>query len=219
MTEIKPGSVLLFKKEHTDGVYVFLRNKMDKFIELAVRELAKRVPLLKNTQGLLRTVMMFFSQQLLDYLSGLVRHKYIHVELITNRFELVGAWFNGVVRYAPKETDIRHLRRIADVYEPTVEVPPEALEHAISKFLGREYDFAGLLLNALTQIVSLGNEANEAAIEEGLLKYYNTPDKLTCSELIARIYDELGYKIERNSEFVTPDDIAHSKLFRPVLGW
>ena len=42
---------------------------------------------------------------------------------------------------------------------------------------------------------------------EGKMRYQN-PSAMICSELIARIFEDVGLKIERNAEFVTPDDLA-----------
>jgi len=46
---------------------------------------------------------------------------------------------------------------------------------------------------------------------EGKMRYQN-PSAMICSELIARIFEDVGLKVGRNAEFVTPDDLAEKLM-------
>lgn len=200
----RPGTVLLFRKENTDGAYTFL----SKIIEKTIRR--------RTRDALTYTIARLIAQITLDKLAELFKHDYIHAELVLPRGHILAAWFNGVVKYTPTAEQAKMLRVNTDVFVPVVELDPVKLEQAAAKYVGKQYDFTSLILNFITQVRALGNEVKEEQLENALLKYYDNSEKMICSEVIARIYEELGYKIERSAEYTTPDDIAQSQLFQKV---
>ncbi|KLO24777.1 MULTISPECIES: hypothetical protein [unclassified Marinitoga] len=46
---------------------------------------------------------------------------------------------------------------------------------------------------------------------------FDNPNAYICSELIARIYHDVGVDIKQNLEFVSPDDIAKSEEMIKIL--
>lgn len=200
-----PGAVLLFRKENTQGIYTFLESLVQRFVEAKIKD-----------NFLAKFISDIVAKLALEYISGIFNHKYIHAELVARNGWMFAAWFDGVNLYSPSDEDIIKLRKLTDVYIPKVPIDPDKLDKAIAKYFNKEYDFASLIQNAITKIFAFGNKKTEREIEDSLRKYFDTENRLICSELIARVYEELGYTIERHSEFTTPDDIAQSGLFQTV---
>jgi hypothetical protein len=148
-------------------------------------------------------------KELADLLSLLTNHKYIHAELYLGNGWVLAGTFEGVKLYKP---DLKTLLS-AHIYRPPMPVSSEELRKVVTKYFNLEYDWASLLLNAIPEILSFGNEQLERMIENWL--GYKNERKMICSEVIARIYKDLGYEFEPNAEFVTPDDIAEKfvKIF------
>lgn len=201
----KPGTVLLFKKENTEGIYTFLLSQTSKFAD-------------SITKGNLfaRFIVEQISKYIVDYLAEKTGHKYIHTELVLNNGWTIASWFNGVHIYELSDAELVKMRKIVDVYVPKVDIDANKLKQVAKKYWKKQYDFASLIQNAIIELLAFGNEQTEKEIEEKLKKYFDTPDRLICSELVARIYSDLGYTIERHSEFTTPDDISQSELFQRV---
>lgn len=194
ISKIKPGSVILLPKENTQGVYTFLLDLINK--QFGDNAIAKVV-----------------AKLLLDQFSSILGHRYMHAELYLNNGFQMGAWFNGVHVWKPSLS----YYSIAHIYEPKVPVDVAKLVEVAKKYKEAKYDFTSLVLNAVITVLSLGNEINEQAFEEQFKKLYVNENDLICSELISRIYQDLGYKIERESEYVTPDDISNSQLFTRIF--
>lgn len=201
----KPGTVLLFKKENTEGIYTFLLSQTQKLAD----SITKGNPLA-------RFIVEQVSKYLINYLAEKVGHKYIHAELTLDNGWMIASWFNGVHIYELSDAELVKMRKIVDVYIPKVDIDASKLKQIAKKYWKKQYDFASLIQNTIVELLAFGNKQTEKEIEEKLKKYFDTPDHLICSELIARIYADLGYTIERHSEFTTPDDIAQSELFQKV---
>jgi len=149
------------------------------------------------------------NKPLADLLAKLVNHNYIHAELYLGNGWVIAGWFNGVKLYKPS----LQLLSTVHIYRPPIEVDKDKLKESVKKYFNYEYDWVSLILNGLPEIISFGNEQIEKIVEDWVK--YSDDQKLICSELIARIYEDLGYKIEPRAEFVTPDDIA--ERFQRVL--
>lgn len=201
----KPGTVLLFKKEKTQGIYTFLLSQAQKLAE----SLTKNNPFAKF-------IVEQITKFIVDYLANRIGHNYIHAELTLEKGWAIAAWFNAVHVYQLDDKELINMRKLVDIYVPVVDINVEALKAVAKKYWRKQYDFASLIQNAIVEILAFGNKQTEEEIEKQLQKYYDSPDKLICSELIARIYGELGYVIAQHGEFVTPDDVAESELFQKV---
>ncbi len=163
----------------------------------------------ETTPGIYTFLVKQGKKELADILSLLTNHKYIHAELYLGNGWVLAGTFEGVKLYKP---DLRTLLS-AHIFRPPTPVNGEELRKVVVKYFNLEYDWASLLLNAIPEILSFGNEQLERMIEDWL--NYKNERKMICSEVIARIYKELGYEFEANSELVTPDDIAEKfvKIF------
>lgn len=169
----------------------------------------------KNAKGVYTFVEEKFGKTFANLLSQFYSHNYIHAEISVGNDWQMAAWVNGVkVWKVPLNYYATvHVYRLKPEYKKMI-TKDEMIE-AIKNYLNKEYDFPSLILNTIITLLSLGNDSAERKLEADFTYY--SPDKLICSELVARIYEELGFTIERQAEFTTPDDIAQSKLFYKVL--
>ena len=154
--------------------------------------------------GLYNVIKSLFGEQVADWLANLTKHKYVHAELYVGAGYTLAAWFNGVhlVHYPLSVYDR------FDIYtHPKMDDEKrEKLCELVRKYFNKPYDFVSLILNGLPEILSLGIESVERYLEEQI--DYENSDFLICSELIARMYEDVGLPIEPYPEFVTPDDLA-----------
>ena len=146
----------------------------------------------------------------------LLNHKYIHQELYVGNNYSLGQGGNGV-HLNLLNIDVLSQVHVYRLIDP---IPEEDMSSQIESFIrhnfNKQYDWVSLILNGLTSVLSLGSEWLEENIEG--FENYSNYDKLICSELVARFYEEqFGLKIERKQEFVTPDDIAQSRLFKRLV--
>ncbi len=159
-----------------------------------------------------------FSKSPVDWrtVAQVMNHKYIHAELYVGNNYSLGQGGNGVHLNL---LNIDVLTRV-HVYRLVDQIPQPEMKSQVESFVRRnfnkQYDWVSLVLNGLTSVLSLGNDWLEQNIEN--FETYSNQDKLICSELVARFYEEsFGLKVERKAEFVTPDDIAQSQLFRRLV--
>jgi hypothetical protein len=82
------------------------------------------------------------------------------------------------------------------------------IQQNVAKYFNMHYDFASLILNGTPELLSLGIEPLERYLEKQLP--YNDPNKMICSELVARMYKDAGIFLEPDPEFTTPDDLAQN---------
>lgn len=154
----------------------------------------------------------YLGKDITDALAKIEKHNYIHADLYIGGSWVISATPNGVhlLKYSLK------LISKFDIYRyPYSDIKFEmCINKQISQFLNMPYDFVSLLLNGFIEFASFGLEPLERFLEDKF-SLYNTPFMVICSELIARIYDKCGVKIESNDEFVTPDDLAQhlEKIF------
>jgi hypothetical protein len=124
----------------------------------------------------------------------------------------MAAWFNGVKLFRPTLDyfDKFHIYRHKNA-------KPQDFENVdiIKKFFNKEYDFQSLIENGIVEALSFSIKS----LEENLENFFgnDTPNKLICSELVARYYREAGYPINDKDEFVSPDDIAQNPLIDRIL--
>jgi hypothetical protein len=163
----------------------------------------------ESTPGVYTFLAEIGKKELANLLSLLTNHEYIHAELYLGNGWVLAGTFEGVKLYKP---DLRTLLS-AHIYRPPTPVNSEELRKVVTKYFNLEYDWASLLLNAIPEILSFGNEQLERMLENWL--NYKNENKMICSEVIARIFKDLGYEFEPNGDFVTPDDIAEKfvKIF------
>lgn len=193
--KLQTGDVILCPKETTDGIYTALINWVDKTF---------------RDNELLKVIGKFLA----DYLADQVyNHNYIHAELYLGNGLQIGAWFNGVHIWKPSLAYFAN----AHVFRSTQSIDAAKILDAAKQEFNKNYDFTGLIINTLITVMAFNNEEREKRLEETFRKIYNNPNSLTCSELVARIYANTGIQIERHAEYVTPDDIAQSPLFKRVL--
>lgn len=169
----------------------------------------------ENAKGVYDFIAQNFGKRLADLLATFYNHQYIHAEIFVANDWQLAAWLDGVKVWKPPLNYyvLTHIYRLKPQY--TKHITKEEMLEAVKKYLNKQYDFPSLILNAIITILSFGNDSKERQLEADFTYY--TKDKLICSELVAQIYEELGYVIERTAEYTTPDDIAQSKLFYRVL--
>jgi len=116
---------------------------------------------------------------------------------------VIAAWVNGVhiISYPLAQFSKFHIYR----YPGLDDDKRAKMRSVITKYFNKPYDFISLILNGIPEILSLGFEPLERFFE-GKLPYDN-PNMMICSELVARIYQEVGIYFEPKAEFVTPDDL------------
>lgn len=138
------------------------------------------------------------------FVSNLLGHRYIHAEMYIGAGWILAAWMNGVklLKAQPWYVDRFDIFR-----HPKIEDKHRRwIEKIFQKYWNMPYDYISLAENTLIEVASVGTEPIEVYLEDKML--YQNPSAMICSELIARIFEDIGLKIERNSEFVTPDDLA-----------
>jgi uncharacterized protein YycO len=164
----------------------------------------------EEAPGLYTIAEKFFGKDVADFLAKIEHHRYIHAELYLGNGYSIAALFNRVhlVSYPLKAFDRFDVYRYNLSDYQKLKMRDVALE-----YFNKPYDFASLILNGLPEILSLGMEPIERLIENYL--NYDNPNAMICSELVARVYEKVGVKIEPRAEFVTPDDI--SQTFKKIL--
>jgi len=165
---------------------------------------------MQEAQDIYTFIEKYFGKKIADFLSAIEHHKYIHAELYVGNGYSIAAWFNGVhlVSYPLEAFDK------FDVFRTKLTDEQKAkMRGVILEYFNMPYDFMSLILNGLPEILSFGIEPLERLIENYL--NYDNPNAVICSELVARVYEQVGVKIEPHAEFVTPDDI--SQRFEKVL--
>lgn len=201
MIELKPGDVILWPRDKTQNLYTLL-------LEWAKNAISG---ITKNPQ-----LADFAAKLAVNTLADSMKHKYIHVEITMLNNHLFGAWFNGTHLWKPSLDQRIQIIKDTSIFRPVVEIDESKLVKAAMKYRNKPYDFTSLILNAAIEVGAFGQEEAEKRLEELAKSMYVNDNALICSELIAKIYEDLGYKIERHSEYVTPDDIAQSPLFKQI---
>lgn len=141
-------------------------------------------------------------EKILTSVSG---QKYLHVELYLGEGWVISATVNGVklTKYP-----LKNIVRDFEILRPKFEVPKDELISLIKDYHNKQYDFTSLFLNIIEEITEVFNVKFEFP--------YNSEHRLICSELVARIYEDLGVSFKENSEFMSPQDLVDSKLFKKV---
>ncbi len=145
-----------------------------------------------------------FGETFTRFVATLLGHRYIHAELYIGSGWILAAWMNGVklVKARPQYVDRFDIFRHPDIQSKH----RRWIEKIFERYYNLPYDYVSLVENAMIEVASVGFEPLEAYFE-GKVPYDN-PKAMICSELIARIYDDIGLTIERKAEYVTPDDLA-----------
>lgn len=141
-------------------------------------------------------------KKLADILATLTNHRYIHAELYLGNGWIIAAAFDGVKLYKAPLAVIAK----AHIYRAPITIDENKLRETVKQYFNYEYDWTALILNGIPEVLSFGNEQIERIIENWL--DYTDEQKLICSELVAKFFEEQGFKIEPRGDFVTPDDIA-----------
>ncbi|MEM0369773.1 MAG: hypothetical protein QXE80_03640 [Pyrobaculum sp.] len=201
MIELKPGDVILWPRDKAQGLYTLLLE----WVRSAISGVTNN-PKLAD----------FAAKLAVNTLADAMNHKYIHAEITLLNNYLFGAWLNGTHLWKPTPEHRIQIIKDTSIFRPVVEIDEQKLVEAAMKYRNKPYDFTSLILNAAIEIGAFGQKEAERRLEELAKSMYSNPNALTCSELIARIFEDLGYRIERYSEYVTPDDIAQSTLFKQI---
>ena len=153
-------------------------------------------------------------EKVAEFLKEKTGNSYLHAGIYLDKGYGLEAWFNGVklVKYTPKAIASFHVFRHKEFN--LEQHGPKVLEKA-KEYFNRSYDFASLIINSLAEISNLFWHS-EKKIEK-LFKSYNTENAVICSELVARIYEEIGLPITENPEFTSPGDIAQSDKVTRII--
>ena len=162
-------------------------------------------------------VYQWFAEKLGENVAELIKNiehnRYIHAEIYVGYGHVLGAWMSGVklIKLSPAVLDYYSKFHI---YRPLLlEEQRKQIENEWQKYFNKPYDYISLAQNAIIEVLSLGLEPLEKYFES--LALYENPNAMICSEVVARILEDVGYVIEPRPEFVTPDDLA-DKLIRIV---
>ncbi len=152
-------------------------------------------------------------EEVTSVIRKLLGYKYCHAEIYLGNGYVLAAWTNGVKLY---KLPLKLLKEV-HVFRKQLPLMPEEkqkLLNLVPKYWNLPYDFTSYILNAyyylfekLTMIFPLPD-----LLADFKTKYENKQEMI-CSELVARMYKEIGYPIETTEEFTTPDDIGNSKMF------
>jgi len=166
-----------------------------------------------KAMGIYPFLKKYLGKDFADFLAKIEKHNYIHAELYLGNGYTLAAWFNGVhlVRYNMNIFSQFDVFR----YKGFTQNNQKIIKENVKKYFNKEYDFVSLILNGLPEMLSLGIEPLEQYLQKQIP--YSNPNKLICSELIARMYADAGIMFETDPEFVTPDDLAENKNTYRIL--
>lgn len=192
--KLEIGDVILIPTTSKDGLYTILMKWQE-------------------TQFKDNILLNLASKLFLNYLKSQTGHEYIHQELYLGNGWHMSQTGNGVIVYKPS----LDIYQISHVYRSIVEFDKKRFLEVAKTYHNKQYDYTSLILNSGITLFSLNKEETEQEIEKTLKQMYDNPNQMICSELVQRIYEDIGIKIERHQEYVTPDDIQKSPLFKRVL--
>lgn len=193
--ELKTGDVILCPAKNTNGIYTAMNSWL--------------VNTFKDN-----IIIKVVGKAILDYLTNNVfKHKYIHAEIYLGNGWQMGAWFNGVHLWKPP---LQYFSAV-HIYRTKKPLDSAKILKKAKKEFNKNYDFTSLILNSAIEILSLGNEEREQALESAIKQLYDNSNSVICSELVARILKASNVIIEPTEEYVTPDDIAESSLLERIL--
>jgi hypothetical protein len=198
------GAVLLYKPSKMKEIYGFLQSLIIQALELKIKNKYLSVPIAD-----------YLTKLFLEYIEQ-TNTRYAHGELVLRNGWLMSAYFNGVMIYEPSEQEIMTKRKNADIFVPVVNIDIEKFDKVVEKYIDKEFDFANIIQKMIVKILKFGAIQSETEIYERLRKYYETEDKISMGELIARFYQDLGYSLTDNPEYFTLDDIAKSPQFKNI---
>jgi len=167
----------------------------------------------EDAPGAYTFIEKYLGKDFADKVASLEKHKYIHAEIYVGNGFILAGWFNGVKLLQPP---LHYIAKF-DIYRNSKmdDAKRYLMKKKVAKYFNAPYDFASLILNGIPEVLSLGFEPLERYFEKQLP--YSDPSKLICSELVARLYKDIGIEIEENPEFVTPDDIAENEYFSKIF--
>lgn len=192
--KLEIGDVILIPTTSKDGLYTILMKWQE-------------------TQFKDNILLNLASKLFLNYLKSQTGHEYIHQELYLGNGWHMSQTGNGVMVYKPS----LDMYQIGHVYRYINDFDKNQFLKIAKMYHNKQYDYTSLILNAGIELFSLNNEQVEQEMENTMKQMYDNPNQMICSELVQRVYEDLGIKIERWQEYVTPDDIQKSPLFKRVL--
>jgi hypothetical protein len=172
VTELKPGDLLLLKKEK-DIIHKYIIENFGTMVE--------------------------------NMLTGLTGQEYLHSELYLGEGWVLSATVNGV-KLNKYSTDT--LLKNFDIFRPQFKIDQTILLEQIKESHNKRYDFISLYLNVIDTIGQMFGKKFEFP--------YDTNFMLICSELIARIYEKMGATFHESLEYITPQDLADSNMFKQI---
>lgn len=187
MIELKMGDLLLFPTDKTCPVYQFMDNKLGKFFA--------------------------------DLLKNMTNHQFAHVGMYLvpstnkNKFWSLEAVDTGVWLIERNVKDLQYLTVVRNT--KLDKNTREDLQKLVFNYWNTPYDWTSLLLNGLTELAGI------VGLEEYLEKTFNevrdTPHNVICSELIARMFSEIGLSFVDNEEYTSPMDIYENVNFKVII--
>lgn len=156
-------------------------------------------------------------QNVAKIVKNITDQDYLHAEMYIGNGYIMAAWMNGVhiakypLSILAKFDVYRHRdKRIKALIRERIKDDLKAfVKGETTKYINKPYDLQSLILNSVSEIV--GIVKNEEQFENSL--GYDNPHAYICSEMIARIYHDVGVNIKQNLEFISPDDIAKCPEF------
>lgn len=156
-----------------------------------------------------------------DLVVNVTDQDYLHAEMYIGNGYIMASWLNGVhiaqypIQLLSKFDVYRHRsKRVkALIREHLQDDFKDFIAGRSTKYINKPYDLQSLILNTVSELAGL--VVDEERFENSL--GYDNPDRFICSELIARIYHDVGVDLKRNLEFVSPDDLANCPELHRII--
>lgn len=187
MVNLQFGDVLLFPTDKYSPVYKYAKNKVNKFFA-----------------------------DLLEHLTG---QQYAHVGIYLtpskdkNKFWSLEAIDQGVWLVERSVSDFQYLDVIR--HKKIDKDHIIEMENLVYSYWNKPYDWTSLLLNGITELA--GIIGFEEYIEKTFQEVRDTPHTQICSELVARIYADVGLEFSKKPEYISPMDIYKNENFKIII--
>ncbi len=146
-----------------------------------------------------------FGTTIENILTSLTGQEYLHAELYLGEGWVLSATVNGIKL---NKYSAQSLLDNFDIFRPKFKVDEQELVNQVKNHHNKRYDFVSLYLNIIDTISQLFGKKFQFP--------YDSKYMLICSEMISRIYEDMGISFHENSEYVTPQDLANSSLFTKI---
>lgn len=137
-----------------------------------------------------------------ELLTRLTGQEYVHCELYLGEGYVLTATPSGI-RIGKYSTDT--LLEYFDFYRPKFPIDEEGLKRSVREYHNSPYDFVSMYLGIVNTLFEL------FGVE--LKVPYDTKFAFMCSELVARIYEQMGVTFRKSPEFITPQNLVDTGKF------